>query len=61
MMYDPETLDAARQQVERAANFEFYESRLADAAVDPLAIDSWDDFRDLPFTTTEALENDFEA
>jgi len=60
-MYDPETLDAVRQQVERATNFEFYESRLADADVDPSAIDSWDDFRDLPFTTTEALEDDFEA
>jgi phenylacetate-CoA ligase len=60
-MYDSETLDAVRQQVERATDFEFYESRLADADVDPSAIDSWDDFRDLPFTTTEALEDDFEA
>jgi len=60
-MYDSETLDAVRQQVERATDFEFYESRLADADVDASAIDSWDDFRDLPFTTTEALEDDFEA
>ncbi|WP_136718443.1 phenylacetate--CoA ligase family protein [Halorientalis salina] len=58
-MYDSETLDAVQQQVERATDFEFYDSRLAD--VDPSAIDSWDDFRDLPFTTTEALEDDFEA
>lgn len=58
-MHDSETLDAVRQQLERAADFDLYESRLAD--VDPSAIDSWDDFRDLPFTTTEALEDDFEA
>lgn len=60
-MYDSDTLDAVRQQVERAADFEFYESRLAAADVDPSAIDSWEDFRDLPFTSTEALEDDFET
>jgi|AntDeeMetageno51_2_1112566.scaffolds.fasta_scaffold01232_4 phenylacetate-CoA ligase len=60
-MYDSDTLDAVRQQVERATDFEFYESRLAAADVEPSDIDSWEAFRDLPFTTAEALEDDFEA
>jgi len=53
-MYDSDTLDAVRQQVERATDFEFYESRLAAADVEPSDIDSWEAFRDLPFTTAEA-------
>ncbi len=60
-MYDSETLAAVREQLERVTDHEFYAEKFADADVDPAAIDSWEDFRDLPFTTTHELENDFES
>ncbi|MFA9418263.1 phenylacetate--CoA ligase family protein [Natrinema sp. HArc-T2] len=58
-MYDSATLHAVQQQVARATRFDFYETRLAEADVDPTAIDSWEAFRELPFTTGAALEADF--
>jgi phenylacetate-CoA ligase len=59
-MYDSETLAAAREQLQRLADHDFYAEKFADADVEVGDIDSWDDFRDLPFTTTHELENDFE-
>ncbi|MHB9286466.1 phenylacetate--CoA ligase family protein [Halobacteriales archaeon Cl-PHB] len=60
-MYDSETLSAVREQLRRAAGYEFYAERFADSGVDPDAVDSWADFRDLPFTTGADLAADFEA
>ncbi|MFD1562607.1 phenylacetate--CoA ligase family protein [Haloarchaeobius amylolyticus] len=59
-MYDSATLHAVQQQLARATGFDFYETRLAEADVDPTAIDSWEAFRELPFTTGPALEADLE-
>ncbi|GAB7011920.1 phenylacetate--CoA ligase family protein [Halolamina salina] len=56
-MYDSETLAAVREQLTRATDHEFY----ADADIDPDAVDSWDAFREIPFTTGEELVADFEA
>ncbi|WP_053949183.1 phenylacetate--CoA ligase family protein [Halolamina sediminis] len=54
-MYDSDTLAAVREQLTRATDHEFY------ADIDPDAVDSWDAFRELPFTTGEELVDDFEA
>lgn len=59
-MYDSDTLDAVQQQIARATEFEFYDDQLSEAGVDPTDIDSWEAFRDLPFTTSSELEADFE-
>jgi phenylacetate-CoA ligase len=60
-MYDSETLAAVREQLHRVTAHEFYAEKFTDAGVDPDSIDSWEDFRDLPFTTTHELEDDFES
>jgi phenylacetate-CoA ligase len=54
-MYDSDTLAAVREQLERATEHDFY------ADIDPSAVDSWDAFRDLSFTTGAELVEDFEA
>lgn len=60
-MYDSERLEAVRDQLERATAHDFYAEKFAEAGIEPAAVDSWADFRDVPFTTTDALEADFEA
>ncbi|MDB2224136.1 phenylacetate--CoA ligase family protein [Halorubrum ezzemoulense] len=60
-MYDDSTLAAVGEQLERVADRDFYAEKFADAGVDPTAVDSWADFRSLPFTTAGELEADFEA
>jgi phenylacetate-CoA ligase len=59
-MYDSETLAAVRDQLEQATEHDFYAEAFADADVDPDAVDSWEAFRTLPFTTGEDLVADFE-
>jgi len=60
-MYDSETLAAVRDQLERVAGGEFYGMKFADAGVEPGDVDSWEAFREIPFTTAEELVADFEA
>jgi phenylacetate-CoA ligase len=60
-MYETETVDALREQLERVAEYDFYAETFADAGVDPAAVDSVDAFREVPFTTAADLEADFEA
>jgi phenylacetate-CoA ligase len=60
-MYDSETLAAVQNQLERVGDGDFYGARFAEAGVDPAGIDSWEAFREVPFTTAEELESDFEA
>jgi phenylacetate-CoA ligase len=52
-MFDDDTLAAVREQVRRAADHDLY------AEVEPP--DSWDAFRELPFTTGADLEADYDA
>jgi len=60
-MYDPETLSAVREQLARATDHDFYARTFEEAGIDPAAVDSWDAFREVPFTTTGDLVADFEA
>jgi phenylacetate-CoA ligase len=60
-MYDPETLSAVREQLDRAGAHDFYAERFEEAGIDPSAVDSWEAFREVPFTTTKDLVADFEA
>ncbi|WP_332897396.1 MULTISPECIES: phenylacetate--CoA ligase family protein [unclassified Haladaptatus] len=60
-MYDDETLAAVRAQLSRVAAYEFYADTYAEAGIDPEAVSSWEEFRNLPFTSGEDLEADFEA
>jgi phenylacetate-CoA ligase len=60
-MYDSETLAAVREQLERVTDHDFYAEKFAEADVDPASIETWEDFRAVPFTTTDELEADFEA
>lgn len=60
MMYGSDTLDAVQQQIARATESEFYGDKLDEAGIDPADVDSWEAFRDLPFTTPAELETDFE-
>jgi phenylacetate-CoA ligase len=60
-MYDSETLSAVRKQLERAADHDFYAEAFDDADVAPGDVDSWDAFREIPFTTTKELAADFDA
>jgi len=59
-MYGSEALADLRDQLEYAAQFDFYSEAFADAGVDPGSIDSWEAFRDVPFVETHQLEADFE-
>jgi phenylacetate-CoA ligase len=60
-MYGSETLSAVREQLERAADHDFYARKFADAGIAPGGVDSWAAFREVPFTTTGDLAADFEA
>jgi len=60
-MYDSETLAAVRDQLERVADGEFYGAKFGDAGVELGDVDSWEAFREVPFTTAEELVADFEA
>lgn len=60
-MYDQETLSAVRDQLDRAAAHDFYAESFDEAGVDPSSVDSWEAFREVPFTTAGDLVADFEA
>jgi phenylacetate-CoA ligase len=60
-MYDEQTLSAIREQLQRVTDHDFYAEKFADAGVDPGSVESWEEFRQLPFTTAAELESDFEA
>jgi phenylacetate-CoA ligase len=60
-MYDTETLAAVREQLHRVTDHDFYADKFANAGVDPEGVDSWEAFRELPFTTAHELEEDFDS
>ncbi len=60
-MYDQSTLTAVREQLQRVTDHDFYAEKFDEAGVDPGTVDSWEAFRDVPYTTTAELEADFEA
>ncbi|MEF8782131.1 MAG: hypothetical protein V5A39_11495 [Haloarculaceae archaeon] len=60
-MYNSETLSAVREQLERAADHDFYAEAFAKADAEPGEVDSWEAFREIPFTTTGDLAADFDA
>ncbi len=60
-MYDSETLAAVREQFDRAASHDFYAAKFEEAGVEASEADSWEAFREVPFTTAGELEADFET
>lgn len=58
--YGDETFEQLRRQLEHVAEKPLYERVFADSDTDPTAIDSWADFRELPFTTMDDLLTDLE-
>lgn len=60
-MYDNTVLADLGEQLERAAEYDLYESAFANADIEPTAIESWEDFQEVPFTEPADLEADFEA
>ena len=59
-LYDDATFEAVRDQLVDAADHELYADYFEEAGVDPASIESWDDFRSLPFTSVEELLSDVE-
>lgn len=57
-LYSDETLESVRQQVKRVAEHDLYVDIFDGAEVDPRAIDSWEAFHSLPFTTAEDFLRD---
>jgi phenylacetate-CoA ligase len=57
-MYPDETLESLRRQLTRAAEYDLYGDRFAEAGVDPEAVDSWEAFRTLPYMTAADLVDD---
>ena len=60
-MYDSETLQDIREQLQRAADHELYAQAFTEAGIEPGAIDSWAAFQELPFTDPEDVAADIEA
>lgn len=60
-MYEEGTLEAIRTQLDRAREYDLYREHFAAADVDPSAVESWADFRELPFLTAADLTSDYEA
>ncbi|WP_265112090.1 phenylacetate--CoA ligase family protein [Halosolutus halophilus] len=59
-LYPDETFEQLQNQLDRIASIDLYEDHYANADVDPTAIESWEEFRNLPFTTTDDLLADLE-
>lgn len=59
-LYDDGTVETVRDQLGAAADHELYESYFAEAGIDPDDVDSWADFRELPFTSVDDLLSDVE-
>lgn len=60
-LYDDETLDALQQQLTSVGDIAFYRDHFDEAGVAPADVDSWEAFRELPFTDTDDLLADVEA
>lgn len=60
-MYDESTLTAVTAQLERVAAYDLYADHFAAAGIDPADVESWADFRDIPFTTAADLAGDRET
>lgn len=59
-MYDSSVLGDLGEQLERAAEYDLYRSAFADASVSPGSIESWEDFQEVPFTTSGDLKADLD-
>lgn len=60
-IYGDETLEAVSEQLATVADTPLYEDTFEEAGFAPGDIDSWEDFRQLPFTTTGDLLADVVA
>jgi len=59
-MYDSTVLDDLEDQLERAAEHDFYAESFEGAAIDPTDLDSWEAFQEIPFTDASDLKDDFD-
>ena len=57
-MYEDSTLESLRTQLDRASSTDLYRERLQGTGE---AVETWDDFRELPFLTPAELEADYAA
>ncbi|WP_255193922.1 phenylacetate--CoA ligase family protein [Natronobeatus ordinarius] len=60
-MYDSEVLADLRDQLERVSASELYRQTFEEAGIEPSAIETWEDFQAVPFTTADDLKADLEA
>jgi phenylacetate-CoA ligase len=60
-LYSTETLESVRRQLERVAEYDLYADLFEEAGVEPGAVDSWEAFRSIPYTTAEEFLRDREA
>ena len=60
-MYDSEVLSDLRDQLERVSTYDLYRQQFEEAGVEPSAIETWEDFQAVPFTTADDLKADLEA
>jgi len=58
-MYDESTLAAVRSQLNRVTECDLYADMFAEAGINPGDIDSWEDFREVPFLTGGDLKTDY--
>lgn len=59
-MYESQVFDDLEQQLQRAAEYDFYSDAFEEADVDPASLDSWEDFQAVPFTEGKDLKADFD-
>ena len=59
-MYGDTALEDLQTQLQRAAEHELYAEAFEAGDVDPAAVDSWEAFQSVPFTTPGDLKADFE-
>jgi len=57
-MYSDSTLEAIRSQLDRAKEFTLYQEHLGEASTS--TIESWEDFREVPFLEEDDLHDDFD-
>lgn len=59
-LYGDGTLEQLKKQLKRVAGLPLYQDHFKEEGFNPREIDSWQAFRNLPFTTTEDLLEDVE-
>ena len=59
-MYDSTVLADLREQLQRVSTYDLYRESFEEAGFDPAKLETWEDFRDVPFTEPGDLKRDLE-